>query len=229
VLPAYNEAARISGTLIEARRYFSAKGWRCQLIVVAEGNDGTREAAMALARSDCDILVAGGSERLGKGRAVRAGMALAVGEYVGYIDADNKTPISEFSKVEPLLLQGWDVVIGSRRRPDAEIGKKQPLHRRLGSSLFGPVSRACFGLEGITDSQCGFKFFSRRAALELFSKQKVDGYMFDVEVLLMARRGGLRIAEVPVRWSDDADSRLDLLSSNARSLLDLVKLRCGFL
>jgi dolichyl-phosphate beta-glucosyltransferase len=117
------------------------------------------------------------------------------------------------------------VVIGSRALADSRIEKPQPLYRRLGSRGFHVLMRTVVGLSGITDTQCGFKFFRRDVALDLFRRQRIDGYMFDVEILYLARRAGYRIAQVPVRWRDDGDSRLALLSGNFRNVVDLFRIR----
>src|SRR4029077_2443834 len=107
---------------------------------------------------------------------------IAQGDIIGFTDADNKTPIAEFDKVEPRLREGHDVVIGSRALLGAEIERLQPMYRRLGSSAFGFFMHACVGLTDIPDTQCGFKFFRGDVARDLFALQQIDGYMFDVEV-----------------------------------------------
>jgi len=171
--------------------------------------------------------VIGNQERCGKGRAVREAMALARGNIAGYADADNKVPIEEFAKIQACLDQGYDVVIGSRAMRDSEIERRQPLYRQLGGKGFGFFMHAVVGLEGITDTQCGFKFFTRAAAQAIFSRQQIDGYMFDVEILVLARHLGYRIQQVPIRWHDDGDSRLELLSGNLRNVIDIFRIR-GF-
>jgi len=119
--------------------------------------------------------------------------------------------------------QGVEAVIGTRRG-GAKIEKAQPLYRRLGSTGFLYFMQTVVGLPGINDTQCGFKFFQRNAAKELFRRQQVDAYMFDVEILAIARRLGYRIQQVPVRWRDDADSRLDLVAGNLKNVRDIFKI-----
>ena len=133
-------------------------------------------------------------------------------------------PIEEFDKIRPWLSQGYDVVIGSRAMRDSRIERRQPLYRQLGGKGFGVFMHAVVGLQGITDTQCGFKFFSRAAAREIFSRQHIDGYMFDVEILVLARRLGYRIQQVPIRWRDDGDSRLALLGGNLRNVIDIIRI-----
>jgi len=225
ILPAYNEAQRIAGTIEEARAYFRQRGHSYQIIVAADGNDGTRELVAEMAAGDPALQAIGSADRRGKGYGIRQAVALARGEIIGFADADNKTPIDEFDKFEPLLREGYEVVIGSRGLRRSRVERPQPWYRRLGSRGFGLVMHALVGLDEIVDTQCGFKFFQRRAARYLFAQQKIDGYMFDVEILYLAQQAGYRIGQVPIRWRDDGDSRLVLLSGNVRNGLDLLSIR----
>jgi dolichyl-phosphate beta-glucosyltransferase len=227
VLPAYNEERAIPGTLEAARTYFDDRGLRFEIVVAADGDDGTRDIVRAVSERDPRVRVIGGAERRGKGRGIREAVAIAGGAVIGFADADGKTPIEELDSFRSRLDEGYDVVIGSRILPGSHVEVAQPLHRRLGSKGFNSVRGALLGLRDIPDSQCGFKFFRGAVARDLFSRQRVDGYMFDAEVLYLARLSGYRIAQVPIRWRDDADSRTALLTSNARSLLDLIRIRLG--
>jgi dolichyl-phosphate beta-glucosyltransferase len=169
--------------------------------------------------------VLGHQERLGKGRGIREAMHVADGEIIGYVDADDKVPIEEFGKIEPWFAKGYDVVIGSRAMRQSLIERRQPLYRRIGAAGFHVFMQTVVGLPGIRDSQCGFKFFRREAAIKLFGMQKIDGYMFDVEILALAQRLGYRIRQVPIRWRDDGDSRLELVSGNLRNVKDVLRIR----
>jgi dolichyl-phosphate beta-glucosyltransferase len=225
VIPAFNEAASIATTINEAFDYFESRAIACEVIVSADGTDGTRERAAALGRPGRRLKVIGQPMRRGKGRGIREGVRLCEGDVIGFVDADNKTPISEFVQVQPLLEGGYAGVIGSRGLRGARIERPQPLYRRLGSRGFGLLMHACVGLNGIVDTQCGFKFFRGDVARELFRLQQIDGYMFDVEILYLARQLGYPIAEVPVRWRDDGDSRLQLVTGNIRNLRDVASIR----
>ncbi len=224
VLPAYNEAGTIEKTLRETVAYLAGRGLVYQIIVAADGDDGTRERVREMARDNPALEVIGASGRRGKGRGVREAVALAAGRIIGYADADNKVPISEFETVEPWL-EKFPVVTGSRKLDRSRIECPQPLYRRLGSSGFRVFMRAATGLYDITDSQCGFKFFRHDAAKELFRRQRIDGYMFDVEILALARALGYAIKEVPIRWRDDNDSRLELVRGNLRNVRDILRIR----
>ncbi|MGH9664949.1 MAG: dolichyl-phosphate beta-glucosyltransferase [Bryobacteraceae bacterium] len=225
ILPAYNEVRTIAATMCEAIAYFTQRGLRWELIVAADGTDGTREAARAVAVGPGAIQVIGHEGRCGKGRGIREGVALAAGSIIGFADADNKVPIAEFDQVRAALDAGAGVVIGSRGLRNSQIERCQPWYRRAGGKAFRVAMRTVAGLPTISDSQCGFKFFQRNAAKELFCRQRIDGYMFDVEILVLASRLGYVVREVPVRWRDDGDSRLNLIAGNLRNARDILRIR----
>jgi dolichyl-phosphate beta-glucosyltransferase len=227
ILPAYNEARTIRRTLGLTQAYLDQQGYAYELLVAADGDDGTRELAAEAAARDARIQVLGGPGRGGKGRGIRLAVARARGEVVGFSDADYKTPIEELAKILPWLAQGYDVVIGSRGMAETQIEVRPPLVRRIGSRAFALGMHLTVGLWGVSDTQCGFKFFRGAAARDLFARQRIDGYMFDVEVLYLAQQAGYRIKEVGIRWRDDGDSRLQLVSGNWRNFLDILRIRFG--
>lgn len=224
ILPAFNESRTIVSTIERTIAYLEGRGYTYQILVAADGTDGTRELVAEFGRKNPNVQVTGHPERLGKGRGVREAAALATGDVIGYADADYKVPIEEFDKIAPLLNQ-YDVVTGSRALNRALVERKQPLYRQIGSRGFAVFMQTVVGLRGITDSQCGFKFFRRQVACELFRCQKIDGYMFDVELLALALLFGYHVKEVPIRWHDDGDSRLQLLSGNVRNVIDIFRIR----
>jgi len=225
ILPAYNERNSIAGTIDQAFAYFNSRGIRAEIIVASDGDDGTREIVSQMAAANRALKVIGHRERAGKGRGIREAMRLVRGRIVGYADADNKVPFEEYDRIRPSLEDGCQVVTGSRALAQSRIERRQPWYRRVGSKGFYFFVQTVVGLPGIHDSQCGFKFFQRDVALRLFEAQRIDGYMFDVEILAIARRFGYDIKEVPIRWRDDADSRLQLLSGNMRNVVDIFKIR----
>jgi len=227
ILPAYNECATIASTIDQAFDYFQGRGIHAEIIVAADGNDGTREKVREKSAENPDLKVIGHEQRSGKGRGVREAMALARGRWIGYADADNKVPFSEYDKIQPFLAQGVEVVTGSRALAESQIERRQPWYRQMGAKGFRVFLQVVLGLPGVRDTQCGFKFFQREIALELFRLQRIDGYMFDVEILALAHRFGYRIQEVPIRWHDDGDSRLQLLSGNIRNVRDIFAIRAA--
>jgi len=225
IVPAFNEVASIGPTLGEALDYFERRGTALEVIIAADGTDGTREACRLMAESRREVQVIGQAERRGKGRGIREAVGMASGDVIGFIDADNKTPITEFDKFAQCLNEGCDVAVGSRTLNGSRIERQQPTYRRLGSRIFGLFMHTCVGLNQIADTQCGFKFFRGDVARELFRLQQIDGYMFDVEILYLADQLGYRVVEVPIRWRDDGDSRLELVSGNLRNLREIVSIR----
>ncbi len=227
ILPAYNEARRIRQTIEQTRRYLVQRRIAHEIIVAADGDDGTRETVANMARHDPRLSVFGSIQRGGKGRGIRLGVERAAGQIIGFADADFKTPIEEMDKLLPWFCEGYDIVIGSRGVAEARIENPQPLYRQLGSRAFALAMHTVLGLWNIHDTQCGFKFFRAAAARDLFRRQRIDGYMFDVEVLHLAEQSGYHIKEVGVRWRDDGDSRLQLVAGNWRNMLDILRIRFG--
>src|SRR5262245_45048632 len=166
VLPAYNEAHVIGKTVESIRYYCEDRRYTYEILVAADGNDGTRESAARIAATDPRIRVLGTHERRGKGRGIREAIALAKGQIIGFADADYKTPIEELEKLLPEFDRGYDIVIGSRAVPGCTIDTPQPLYRKIGSRAFAFVMHSLIGLWNIRDTQCGFKFFRRQVALD---------------------------------------------------------------
>ncbi len=225
IVPAYNEAKSIRRTIDAMRSFLDHQPYTYEIIVSADGDDGTREIVADLAKTDPRLSVIGSAQRGGKGRGIRHGVARANGEIVGFADADYKTPIDELAKLLPFFDQGYDVVIGSRAMPDAQIERYQPLYRRVGSKVFGCIVQNLMGVAHVPDTQCGFKFFTRRAATDIFKRQRVDGYMFDIEILRLAKRLGYKLRNVGVRWQDDGDSRYNPISGTIKNFRELARIR----
>jgi dolichyl-phosphate beta-glucosyltransferase len=227
IVPAYNEAKSIRRTLVAMRAFLDQQPYSYEIIVSADGDDGTRELVAEFVAGDSRISVIGSAERGGKGRGIRNGVALARGQIIGFCDADYKTPIDELGQLLPWFDRSYDMVIGSRALAESRIEVPQPLYRRLGSRAFAIIMHLIIGLWQIHDTQCGFKFFHGDVARDLFSRQRVDGYMFDVEILHLAERSGYRIKEVGVRWHDDGDSRYDPIGGTWKNMKEILSIRFG--
>ena len=225
VIPCFNEEARLPRTVREIAAFLAARGHDAEIIVVDDGSrDRTREAARALEASCPFVRVVGFPRNHGKGFAVRAGFLAATKDAVLFSDADLSTPIQELDGMWPWMDRGCDVVIGSRRLSGARLEVPQPLHRRGMGRAFNLIV-STLAVRGFQDTQCGFKLF-RRAALEpVFRGLKTQGFAFDVELLLLARRRGLRIREVPVRWINSPDSRVRAVRDSALMLREILRMR----
>jgi glycosyltransferase involved in cell wall biosynthesis len=224
IVPAYREGERLAGTLDAIVSYLERSPDAFEIIVAADGDDATRREAERRGRADRRIVVTGSPARRGKGRAVREGMALARGRVIGYLDGDGQVPVEELAKLLCWLEAGWDIAVGSRALPGSQIEGRRPLHRRVGSVVFAALARRFCGLRGLRDPQCGLKVFRAEVARELFARQRIDGYLFDLELLVLARASGYRTREVPIRWRAEGGSRFDALRGSPRILLDLARI-----
>src|SRR5712691_833013 len=207
------------------RRYLDRQGYAYEVIVAADGDDATPDIVRETARDWPQLQLSAERGRHGKGHGLRRGFAMASGEIVGFLDGDYKTPIEEMEKLLPWLDHGIDLVVGSRALADSRIEVEAPWFRRVGSRVFAVGLRALIGLHHVRDTQCGFKFFTARAARDIFGNARIDGYMCDIEILWLAQRFGLKVKEVGVVWTDDADSRLELVRGNIRNCVELLHIR----
>jgi dolichyl-phosphate beta-glucosyltransferase len=225
IVPAYNEARAISQTITDAKNFFASRDYPFEIIISVQGNDGTQAIVAEMAAHDPALKLLYNPEHHGKGLAIREAVFIAQGAVIGFADADNKTPIEEFVKFEPWLKKDSEIVIGSRGMSESVIERRQSLYRRIGARSFGWLMHAIVGLPEISDTQCGFKFFQRQAAIDLFSRQRIDGYTFDVEILYLASQLEYRIVQIPVRWRDDRDTRRTLAKDNLKDFFDLLSIR----
>ena len=219
VIPAYNEAARLPPTLERVRLYLASSGLTHEILVA---DDGSTDETAAVARAGGATVLGGGGNR-GKGHATRRGMLAAQGRRRLMTDADLSTPIEDLAALMARLDEGYDIAIASRALPGARIEVRQPAYREGMGRLFNLCVRA-LAVPGIHDTQCGFKLFTAAAAEASFRPARLDGFSFDVETLFLARRRGLRIAEVPVRWRNDAASRVGPMNG-FRAFVDLGRIR----
>ena len=223
VIPAYNEELRISQTIRDVVAYLDSQeyGWE---IVVAD--DGSADATARLVRE-----AAGQDERVqvlslphgGKGWAVRNGMLAALGEFRLLCDADLSVPIAQVERLLPPRSGGVDVAVGSREAPGA-VRYQEPGRRHAMGRVFNALTRL-LAAPGIADTQCGFKCFSARAAGELFGRSTMNGFSYDVEVLHLANRLGLTIAEIAVDWHYREHSKVRPLRDAFSMSLDLLRIR----
>jgi dolichyl-phosphate beta-glucosyltransferase len=207
IIPAFNESQRIGLTLQRVHQFLAARPASFEIIVVDDGStDNTVALVTALAGELPGLRVLCSPVNRGKGHAVRLGMRAARGRIRVFSDADGSTPIDELDPLLQALAAGADIAIGSRYLAASRVTRPQPWCRRVWSRVVNRVVQRVL-LPGVADTHCGFKAFTAAAA-HTFAACTVDGWSFDLEVLARARTQGLRIQEVPVRWENDARSKV---------------------
>ena len=225
VIPAYNEAQRIGPSIERINGYLSARGIAFEVVVVDDGStDATREVVAEAMRSRPSVrLVENGTNR-GKGFSLRNGFLNSSGELVLFCDADLSTPIEEVDPFIAEVERGADIVIGSRALRDSRIIKRQPFYRMLMGKTFNKFVWLLL-VRGIADTQCGFKLLKRETCERLFGKLRLDGFAFDVELIFIARKYGLKVVELPVMWINSPESKVHAVKDSTKMLIDLLKVK----
>ena len=225
VIPAFDEQARLPRTVLETIRWCTARELAFEIII---SDDGSRDQTLALARlfEESDVRIrALACPHMGKGAAVRLGVLNAKGEAILFMDADGATPLDEILKLKAALDGGNHVAIGSRvAQVDNEVVVRASAHRRIIGRIFALFVNI-LAVEGIGDTQCGFKMFKRSAAQAIFTRQKLAGFAFDVEILYIARRLRFPIVEVPVNWVAQPGSKVNIVTDSAKMLWDIAQVR----
>lgn len=230
IVPAKDEARRLGPSLQQLIAFCARQPYESEIIVV---DDGSADRTAEVAREAAQRLLGRVSLRLlqhernrGKGAAVRTGALEASGDYILYLDADMATPPEEAPKLLAELDAGADLAIGTRVQPGGyDMRGSQPAWRRIGGRLFALARRRIL-LSDVKDTQCGFKAFRREAAQALFSRQRLDGWAFDAELLFLAKKLGFSVCQVPVEWRHVEGSRFQLTVGSAlRELRDLLRIR----
>jgi dolichyl-phosphate beta-glucosyltransferase len=226
VIAAYNEENRIGESLLKIKKYLDEQGSDYEIIVVDDGStDNTRQVSADYKSEITNLKIISYPVNKGKGYALRQGVFASKGDAVLLTDADLSTPIDELARLLPLITgQEYDVVIGSRALETSKILKKQPWWRQGMGKTFNRIVKLLV-LDGFNDTQCGFKLFSGAAAGVLFKHARVNRFAYDVEILALAKKNGYRISEMPVRWINSPESKVNPIFDSLQMLFDLIKIR----
>lgn len=229
VFPAYNEADKIEVNLKKTIEFFDQKDFDYEIVVVEDGGtDETLRILRQLEAKFSQLKIYPNEKNIGKGASVKKGILMSRGQYILSSDVDLATPIEEFDKVPEWFEKGFDIVIGSRRIPGAKICVRQPLRRRLlGRGFYILVHLLIFS--EIQDTNCGFKCYTKQVAQDIFPKQQLGGWAFDVEHLYIAHKRGFKIKEVPVNWYDSGTSAIKVRRVVPATLIEMLQIKCNTL
>lgn len=225
VIPAYSESARIAASLDKILAHIAQNNWKAEIIVVDDGSrDTTTDIVRDYMTRHANIRLIQNPGNRGKGYSVRNGMLHATGEILLFSDADLSSPIEEADKLFAAIRNGDDIAMGSRWMQKELQTRKQPLYRRLGSRGFNLFLRTFLRLD-FKDTQCGFKAFTQRAAITVFSLQQIERWGFDAELLYLARKYHFSVAEVPVAWAHRDGTRMHPFRDGIHMVWDLLCIR----
>lgn len=225
VIPAYNESERLAVSLPKVLDYVRKQPFQSEIIVVNDGStDTTADVVRRFTNLNPDVRLLENPGNRGKGYSVRNGMLHATGDVILFTDADLSSPIYEADKLLAAIAQGADVAIGSRWLRAELQTERQPWHRQLYGRLFNFALRMVLGLK-YCDTQCGFKAFTRQAAQTVFTRQRVERWGFDPELLFLADKFKLRTVEVPVDWAHDHRSKISPVRDGIKMGLEMLVVR----
>ena len=225
VIPAFNEASRITGTLERVTGYLREREISAEVVVADDGSDDdTAALAEAFAGSSPPVRTLSLPHR-GKGGAVKEGMLQAKGDYRFLCDADLSMPIEEIGRFLERI-ERFDIVIGSREAAGARR-LDEPAFRYIASRGFNLLVRVLGGVRSFADTQCGFKMFRREAAEALFPQQRTEGFGFDIELLYIAQRSGMTVEELGIEWRHDRGSKVRPVRDSLRTLGEVLCVRAN--
>ena len=225
IIPAYNEEQRIIPTLQSIAAFLHSDRIIAEVLVVDDGSrDGTARCVEEMVNSFPQLRLVRNPGNRGKGYSIRHGFAESRGRRVLMSDADLSTPIEEIHKLLPLLVsKGYGGAIGSRAVDRSTVEVPQGWLRRTMGKTFNRLVRMLTGLP-FRDTQCGFKLLDREAFLPIFRVARVDRFSYDVEILMLARRRGIGIAEIPVIWRNSPQSKVNFARDSVQMLGDIVRM-----
>ena len=227
IIPAYNEESKIEKDVKEAFAFFKKNHLEGEVIVSTDGvTDNTNKIVRSLQKQFPNLTLLWHKNKIGKGAAIKRGVAIARGEIIMFADAGYCVPFKFINSGIEEIKRGADLAIASRLVKNSQIVVPQALYRRIGSKIFGIIVRRIITIpDNITDTQCGFKLYKRSIAKRLFSRLETPGFMFDIELILRATKYKFKIAQFPVDWQNDSDTKFNPFSGTIADTLEILKIK----
>lgn len=228
VIPAYNEEKRIGPTLLDVDRFLSERHYKSEILVVIDGaKDNTFKVVRKYQEVIRNLRIINNPENHGKGYVVRQGLLEAKGKYRLFMDADNSTTVDHLDKFLPALEEGADIVIGSRDLKGSQVMKHQPKWKEIMGDMGNLLIQFVAGLWGFPDTQCGFKILKAAAVEKVAPKMLIDRWGFDIEMLFLAKKMGLKIQQLPVVWKNDENTTVSV-GGYVNTLKELFQIRWNY-
>jgi dolichyl-phosphate beta-glucosyltransferase len=225
VIPAYNESERITASLDKILAYIAQNNWDAEVLVVNDGSrDNTADVIRQYEKRSPIIRLLENPGNRGKGYSVRHGMLQARGDVLIFSDADLSSPIYESAKLIREIENGADVAFGSRWLEADTQTERQSILRQIAGRVYNLLLRAILGLN-YKDTQCGLKAFTREAAEKVFTRQKIERWGFDPELLFIAKKFGMKMVEIPVEWAHDDRSKINPVVDGFKMGMEMLKIR----
>lgn len=227
IIPAYNEEKKIGGDILEAFKYFKRNKISGEVIVSTDGvTDNTNNIVRAMQKKFPGLKLIAEKKKIGKGAAIKKGVMKASGKFIMFSDAGLCVPFRFINEGIKKIEQGYDLALGNRADKSTVIKKRQPLYRLIGSKIFGLLVKYILGVPHyIKDTQCGFKIYKNGIANKLFKDLSTNGMMFDLELILKAKKYGFKIATFPVEWSNDIDTKFNPISGSLQIIKEIYNIK----
>ncbi len=223
IIPVYNEANHLENTVKTVESYMKKNFNSWEIIISEDGStDNSYEIGQKLAKKNKKIKILHSEKRLGKGGGIKHGIKASKGDIIIFYDADMAVPVTEIKK-HLNLLKKYDFILGSRDLEKAKISKRQPAYRELLGKGFNKLIQISLGVS-FKDTQCGFKYFKREVLESILPELKVDGFAFDVEIILAAQKRGYKGIEVPVLWQHVENSKVNVFTATPQMFFDVMRL-----
>lgn len=227
IIPAYNEEKKIEKDIREVFAFLKKAKIKGEIIVSTDGvTDQTNNIVKNLQKEFKELRLLAKKEKIGKGAAIQKGVKIAAGKYIMFADAGLCVPYKFIKDGIDKIEEGYDGALASRAAQKSIITKAQPIYRKIGSIAFGFLVRNVIGVpRNIKDTQCGFKIYKKDIAKKLFNDLRTESFMFDIELILRAKKEKYNMTQFPVQWSNDIDTKFNPVTGSIRNIKDLLKLK----